>query len=599
MRATRKGTSAAVRGAFGAALMLALAALLGAFAANALGAGAAPDRAALGPPAERTIDFAGHSVKAPRTWPVIRLARHPGTCVRLDRRAVYLGTPSSHQRCPADAIGARRAILVEPRPGASISALAAPSSSGATTSAGGEVFTGLGFDACSTPSSRSMDAWAESPYRAIGVYVGGANRACSQPNLTEAWVEEVTAAGWHLIPTYVGLQAPTSSCSSCAKLSSSSAVAQGTSAAVDAVAQAATVGIGPGSPIYFDMESYSQTSAATSAVLAFEQAWTDKLHALGYLSGVYSSSSSGIADLADQVGGEYRLPDDIWTANWNNQKNTADPQLPASGWALHQRIHQYAGGHNETYGGITINIDNDYVDAATASGSGAPGEDDPVGFLDLSRAAPGTIRVKGWAFDPNLPTAPLAIRVSVGGKAGAPGASEYELGPVATQTRKDVAAEHPEAGPAHGFDSSFATTAAGTKAVCVYAVGISPGADTLLGCKPTRVPVAITFSDLRAVRGGVKVRMSCAWPAGTECPGYLSLRTRFRVAAHRRVKVVTRSLGRRAFHLAGGHSHAYTVPLSAGGRAVLALRGKLRTQLIAAIPGGRRYGVLALERPAR
>ncbi len=598
MRASESQTrpSAAARTLRGGALLLALAALFGALAATALAApGAGRGGATIGPPAQRTIHFAGHTVKAPRAWPVFRLAQHPGMCVRLDRRAVYLGTPASQQRCPADAIGARRAILVQPeRPAARISALAAPSRAGATTSAGGEVFTGLGFDACSTPSSRSMDAWAQSPYRAIGVYIGGANRACSQPNLTEAWVEEVTAAGWHLIPTYVGLQAPTSSCSSCAKVTSSGAVSQGTAAAVDAVAQAAAVGIGPGSPIYFDMESYSQTSSATNAVLAFEQAWTEKLHALGYLSGVYSSSSSGISDLADQLGSGYLLPDDIWAANWNNEKNTADPQIPSTGWSLHQRIHQYAGGHNESYGGITINIDNDYVDAATASGSGAPGEDDPVGFFDFSRAAPGTIRVKGWAFDPNLPTAPLAIRVSVGGKAGAPGASEYELGPVATLSRHDVALEHPEAGPAHGFDASFATTAVGTKAVCVYAVGISPGEDTLLGCKPTKVPVAITFSNLRAVRGGVKVRMSCAWPAGTECPGYLSLRTRFRVAAHRRVRVVTRSLGRRAFHMQGGSVHAFTVPLSAGGRALLAERGKLRTQLIGAIPGGRRYGAVAL-----
>src|SRR5262249_56679090 len=100
--------------------------------------------------------------------------------------------------------------------------------------------------------SRAMTAWATSPYRAVGVYIGGANRACSQPNLTTTWVGEQVAAGWHLIPTYVGLQAPTSSCGSCAKLSSSKATAQGTEAASDAVAKAQSVGIGPGSPIYFD-----------------------------------------------------------------------------------------------------------------------------------------------------------------------------------------------------------------------------------------------------------------------------------------------------------------------------------------------------------
>src|SRR6185295_18174038 len=97
-------------------------------------------------------------------------------------------------------------------------------------------------------------------YRAIGVYIGGANRACAQPNLTTTWVGEQVAVGWHLIPTYVGLQAPTSSCSDCAKLSASKASAQGTAAAVDAVLKAQGVGIGPGSPIYFDMEAYTRTS---------------------------------------------------------------------------------------------------------------------------------------------------------------------------------------------------------------------------------------------------------------------------------------------------------------------------------------------------
>ncbi len=144
-----------------------------------------------------------------------------------------------------------------------------------------------------------MTAWAASPYRGIGVYIGGTNRACSQPNLTAAWVGEQVAAGWHLIPTYVGLQAPTSACSSCAKLSTSytKATAQGVEEADDAVEEAAAIGMGPGSPIYFDMEAYTRTTSATAATLTFLSSWTNQLHALGYVSGVYSSSSSGIADL--------------------------------------------------------------------------------------------------------------------------------------------------------------------------------------------------------------------------------------------------------------------------------------------------------------
>jgi hypothetical protein len=563
---------------------------------------AAPAAAAPTSGAPRSLQFAGRTVHVPAGWPVYRLSRHPRMCVRLDRRAVYLGAPSANQSCPANAIGRRRAIVVEPAAESTRASALPLGRQQATASAGGSVFTGLGFDACSTPSARTMAAWDASPFRAIGVYIGGANRACSQPNLTSTWVAGVTADGWHLIPTYVGLQAPTSSCSSCAKLSSSQATAQGAAAAVDAVAQASAVAIGPGSPIYFDMEAYTRTSSATAATLAVLEAWTEKLHSLGYLSGVYSSSSSGIADLAGAIGSGYVEPDDIWIANWNGSQTTTDPVVPAGAWTPHARIHQYQGGHNETYGGATINIDSDYVDAATV-GTASPlaGGDDPIGYLDLSGApGPGTLRVKGWAFDPNAPTQALSVRVFVGGRAGSPAATEYELGPIAGGPRRDVATRYPEAGSHHGFDASFPVVKSGPQLVCVYALDVEPGEDTLLGCKSTTIPVAITLSHLRQTPAGVKVRISCAWPAGTACPGQLMLRSSLKLALRRghgrppRIRRVTRSLGRRGFGLSGGRSHAYLIPLSAQGRRLLGLRGRLRTQLIAAIPGGRRTVTFSL-----
>ena len=208
------------------------------------------------------------------------------------------------------------------------------------------------------------------------------------------------------------------------------------------------------------------------------------------------------------------------------------------------------------------------------------------------------MRVKGWAFDPNAPTAPLGVRVYVGGQAGSAKAAEYELGPIAVKYRSDVGAKYRLAGSRHGFDVTFPTLKSGPQPVCVYAIGIAPGEDSLLGCKSTRIPVAITLSHLRVTKRGVKLWIACRWPTGTECPGQLSLRTRFRVAVRRhgraRLRVVQRSLARRPFRLSGGQAHAFQIPLSPGGRAVLRQRGKLRTQLIAAIPGGRRVAVLKL-----
>ena len=59
------------------------------------------------------------------------------------------------------------------------------------------VYTGQAFDACTAPPLTTMQAWLASPYRAIGVYVGGQNRTCAQPELTRDWVRAspVSAGG--------------------------------------------------------------------------------------------------------------------------------------------------------------------------------------------------------------------------------------------------------------------------------------------------------------------------------------------------------------------------------------------------------------------
>ncbi len=582
----------------------------------ALAAALAPACAAARAPAARTVHFDGRAVHVPAGYRVVRVAPGSRTCVRLDRRVVYLGAPSREQRCPAGPIlGRRRAIVVAPHHGHGARSPAHPraapraraSRAVATGSVGGSVFTGLGFDTCSAPSSKAMAAWVESPFRGVGVYIGGANSACSQPNLTPAWVSAQTTAGWHLIPTYVGLQAPTSSCGSCAKLTAAAASSQGVAAAEDATAAAAAIGVGPGSPIYFDMEAYTPTRSATAAVLAFLAAWTEKLHELGYQSGVYSSSGSGIADLAGQLFTGLILPDDLWIANWNYAQDTEDAVLPGSAWANHQRIHQYQGGHNSTYGGVTLNIDSDFVDGATV-GVATPvvGESDPVGRLEATGSpAPGMVQIQGWTLDPDAPTEALSINVTVGGREGQKGVESHELGQIANLERTDVAAAHKLAGPSHGFDAEFFTVESGPEPICVYAVNVALGGNRLLGCQVTKIPVAVAVPRVKALRHGVKVTVACQWPTGTECPGHLGLRTRFRVATaprrHRKARVhtVTRSLGWRTFRLAGAKWHTFYLPFSRGGRKLLSRRGKLHTQVIAAIPGGRRGVGLPLEAPRR
>jgi hypothetical protein len=227
-------------------------------------------------------------------------------------------------------------------------------------------YQGEGFDACSAPSSATMRAWAASPYRAVGIYFGGNNRACAQPNLTAAWVTEQRTAGWHLMPIYLGPQASCTTSTKPNRIINSQATAQGRAAADDAAVQAAAIGLPADSVLIYDMEAYRTDDAACRAgVLAFLSAWTKRLHDHAYASGFYSSMGSGVADqITNYNAAGYARPDHLDFARWDGVATVSDAAIPSHFWAPHRRIKQYRGDHDETWGGVTINIDNDYLDVA-------------------------------------------------------------------------------------------------------------------------------------------------------------------------------------------------------------------------------------------
>jgi hypothetical protein len=107
-------------------------------------------------------------------------------------------------------------------------------------------------------------------------------------------------------------------------------------------------------------------------VLSFLDAWTERLHARGYVSGVYGSASSTISDLVSQYWLGFSEPDDVWIAHWDGLQTTSDAYVPASYWSNHQRLRQYRGGHNEKWGSVTINIDNNYLDGAVVGSASPP-----------------------------------------------------------------------------------------------------------------------------------------------------------------------------------------------------------------------------------
>ena len=267
-------------------------------------------------------------------------------------------------------------VMASPAMAEATSAVAYPAEAAMTR------YSGPGFDTCTAPSLAAIVAWGRSPYRAIGVYIGGVNRGCSQPQLTARWVTEVSERKWWLLPLYVGLQPPcvVNGRSRPARTEAvrpadqtivpSEAASQGRAAADDAAAEAGALGMGYGSAVYDDIEDYpTADTACRAAVLRFVSGWTRELHRLGYLAGVYANLSSGAPDLSSvYTSRSYARPDALWIARWDRNASLASwAGVRGSRWAVHRRVKQYRGGHNETYGGVTIKIDSDVVDAPVAT----------------------------------------------------------------------------------------------------------------------------------------------------------------------------------------------------------------------------------------
>jgi hypothetical protein len=384
---------------------------------------ALPASALAGPAgAWRTVTFDGVSLQTPASWPVVNLARHPSACPRLDVHAVYLGTPGPAPACPAGLLGKTEAVQIQPvnpqspdvreagtaaiigghpartnadsavthtiidvvpaagievslsygndrelarriastiRIGRSAHAVSLAAVPAVAPSAPQGTFRGAGFDTCAAPSARTLNSWLASPYRAVGIYIGGINRACAQSSLTASWITAIRAHGWHYFPLYVGLQASCVQAPGDASMSASGAAAEGAAAARDAVRQAQSLGIPRGTPLIYDMEAYSGCNAE---VITFLNAWDTELHVKGYQAGVYESFSD-IGGLI-HAAGRMTEPDVIHYADWDGHATTASSYMPARMWINNQRIHQYRGPHEATWGGVAMDIDNDWLDVS-------------------------------------------------------------------------------------------------------------------------------------------------------------------------------------------------------------------------------------------
>ena len=128
-------------------------------------------------------------------------------------------------------------------------------------------------------------------------------------------------------------------------------------------------------------------------------------------------------------------------------------------------------------GSFTSSGPGTFVDWADVFGGEAVPYDDlvpgaPRGYLEgASLVAPGRLSVSGWAIDPSDPAAAVGITVRVDDQ-------EVDLGP-AQQSRPDVAAGDPAAGPDHGFAAEV-DVGPGPHLVCVVARNLGEGVDAPL-----------------------------------------------------------------------------------------------------------------------
>lgn len=245
-------------------------------------------------------------------------------------------------------------------------------------------FTGYGFDQCLAPTQAAMDTWLErSPYLAAGIYISGDSRACrDQPNLTTAWIRTQLLKGWRLLPITLGPQA---SCQPRFPRYRDDfeidpfpgagryprAREMGRDSGTSTVADAKGLGIPAGSTLWYDLEGFDVTNThCRESALAFLSAWVTTVRRLGFVTGVYSSASSGIKMLDDarvDRPGVFALPDRIWIARWDGLANTSTDYIRSDGWRPGGRVKQYRGGHDEVWGGVRINIDTNYLDVGRGS----------------------------------------------------------------------------------------------------------------------------------------------------------------------------------------------------------------------------------------
>lgn len=261
-------------------------------------------------------------------------------------------------------------------------------------------FQGHVFDKCEVPTLSQLQSWYNSsPYRAVNLYIGGISRFCANAPLTASYIQSIYRQGWKLIPTWVGHQAPCTKYKYPFPYNVDEAYQYGVNNANSANARMKELNLsnadGSGSIIYLDLEHFGYTASCSAAARAYVNGWTMRLAELGIRSGLYSTSSGITANEFFDLDTQF---DAAWIAEWYSTPGFRENEtvwnlryLSNDYWINNQRILQYSGGHPETWGGVSMEIDSNVAEGKVAVPFGADLVP-PVTTANLS----GTIGYNGW-----------------------------------------------------------------------------------------------------------------------------------------------------------------------------------------------------------
>lgn len=235
----------------------------------------------------------------------------------------------------------------------------------------------LGFDNSTLPTINQMQTWRDSsPFYDVGIYLPGAISALPNPNLDSGWVITVSSQGWGIIPIWSGPQPPCTVEKHKNHFSADpandyeAAKNEGIEQAKKAYTSATALGL-DGTIIYVDVENY-YTAQCGAAAEKYMNGWVQEMHTLGGSGsgGVYGAIGDADDIKASGADDIYAPRSDgavtVWHMNHNAKLGKPDLSNNLSddlGWTNKQRIHQYETDTWHIWGGVSLHIDSDIVDA--------------------------------------------------------------------------------------------------------------------------------------------------------------------------------------------------------------------------------------------